>query len=210
MPGRPRKLSESKQAEVCALIRAGCTMAATARYVGCSPLTIQREARRNPEFCEKLRNIRYDVELNPVLTLRDAAINDWRAAAWILERTQPQHYAKRPANSFSPQEVADLLERVCDVIRQETRDAQTSARIKRRVLALAHAKIDRPDDNPFRPQLVARTEPAPSPAAHDTQPISMPPPSKADQNPTQKKPVLICAADLPPSNSRHFTPAHAS
>lgn len=179
MPGRPRKLSESKQAEVCALIRAGCTMAAAARYVGCSVLTIQREARRNPELNEKLRNIRYDVELNPVLTLRDAAINDWRAAAWILERTQPQHYAKRPANSFSPQEVAEPLERVCDIIRQETRNAQQSARIKRRILALAHAKIDRPDDNPFRPQLPARTEDTATPTDGD-QPISTPQPSEAD------------------------------
>lgn len=210
MPGRPRKLSESKQAEVCALIRAGCTMAATARYVGCSPLTIQREARRNPEFNEKLRNIRYDVELNPVLTLRDAAINDWRAAAWILERTQPQHYAKRPANSFSPQEVAELLDRVCDIIRQETRNAQQSARIKRRILALAHAKIDRPDDNPFRPQLVAPTDPAPSTSPIDEPSASTPQPSEADQKSTQKKPVLICAADIPPSNSSNFAHAHAS
>jgi IS30 family transposase len=86
MPGRPRKLSEAKQGEVCALIHSGCTMAAAARDVGRSPLTIQREARRNQEFYEKLRMARYAVELSPVHTLRDAAREDWRAAAWLLER----------------------------------------------------------------------------------------------------------------------------
>lgn len=226
MPGRPRKLSESKQNEVCALIHAGCTLAAAARYVDCSVLTLQREARRNPDFYEKLRKARYSNELSPIRTLRDAAAHDWRAAAWVLERTQPQHYSKRAANSFSPQEVAELLDRVCDIIRHETRDAQKSARIKRRVLALAHAKVDRPEDNPFRRQL-APPNPVETPAAADLpaassadpdsnvaavsdEPNSMPPLSQTDRNATQKKPVLICAADIPLRDSSHFAPAHAS
>jgi hypothetical protein len=229
MAGRPRKLSTDKQGEICALLHSGCTLAAAARYVDCSVLTIQREAGRNQEFCEKLRLARYSAELTPIHTLRNAAREDWRVAAWLLERTQPHNYAQRAASAFSPQEVAELLERVCEVIRQETRDAQQSARIKRRVMAIARSRIAHQDDNPFRPQLPApdarpEAEPratenvtidAPTTAATSTfanrhDPISMPHASEAPQNATRKHPNLICAADIPPSNSRHFARANAS
>jgi hypothetical protein len=229
MAGRPRKLSTDKQGEICALLHSGCTLAAAARYVDCSVLTIQREAGRNEEFREKLRLARYSAELTPIHTLRNAAREDWRAAAWLLERTQPHNYAQRAATAFSPQEVAELLERVCEIIRQETRDAQQSARIKRRVMAIARSRIAHQDDNPFRPQLPAPTTQAEtelttsasatsetvrcstaSPSSSIQQPITSIQPSEAHQNATRKHPNLICVADIPPSNSRHFARANAS
>jgi hypothetical protein len=232
---RPRKLCETKQYEVCALIHSGCTLAAAARYVGCSPLTIQREAHRNQEFHDKLRKAQLNTEITPVRTLRDAAVSDWRAAAWILERTQPQQYAKRTAGSFSPQEVAELLDRVCDIVRQEVRDAQKAARIKRRVLVLARTQTIRQEDSPFKTRLPAATSPtdsAPATPSDATAAAPCPPPvpatnihrparnierselndapSKCNHNSTDTKPVLICAADALREKSRPVAPAHSS
>lgn len=44
-----------KRAEVCVLVSAGCGIERAARYVGCNPSTIRREAIRNRDFHEQLR-----------------------------------------------------------------------------------------------------------------------------------------------------------
>jgi hypothetical protein len=216
---RPRILTEAKKLEICTLVHAGSTLAAAARYVGCSVLTIQREARRNPEFREKLRRKRMSAEMSPIQTLHLAASANWRAAAWLLERTQPQHYAKRTARSFSPAEMAELLDRVCHIIRQEIRDAKQRARIERRVLALCRINVLRKDDAPSNSRLpapsstptsLAQAESATPCGTASEHPASSGVPSETNQNATEKEPVLICLADVPPHNSRQFAPAYAS
>jgi hypothetical protein len=141
MLGRPRILCETRQREFCVLISVGCTLEAAASYVDCSPITIRREARRNPEFQEKLRAARANAELSPIRTMCVAANSYWRAAAWLLERTQPQRYARRAPNTFTQQEVVELLGRVCDIVRRETRDQERYDRIQRCVKALAQKTV---------------------------------------------------------------------
>jgi len=215
MAGRPRVLCEAKLGEICALVSAGSSIEAAARYVSCSVLTIRREARRNRQFHESLRRSRISAELNPIQMMRSAATSEWRAAAWLLERTQPQRFAKRPPNSFSQEEVVELLGRVCDVIRQETRDAEKFARIKRRVVALAPKSI-RLRNEPFRTQLAPPPSQAEAehelPASVAAQAPSSPAATSpsTDQNVTDMDPILICVADLPPGNSRSFSTTHGS
>jgi hypothetical protein len=55
-PGRHRALDEAKRRQVCAQVAAGSGLASAARYVGCSERTVFREAERNPEFKEQLRD----------------------------------------------------------------------------------------------------------------------------------------------------------
>lgn len=152
---RPRILDTQKQQDLCKLIHIGFNLAAAAKYVGCSVLTIRREAQRDPQFGGKLRQAQFAQDANPVRTLSIAAGHDWRAAAWLLERTQPQVYARRPANFFSPQDVAELLDRVCVCVAQETKDPHVSARVKRRALTIANSRLAEQLGNPFRAQLAS-------------------------------------------------------
>ncbi len=95
--GRERILDEGKLREVCALLSAGCSLQAAAHYVQCAPNTIRREAARNPDFGRRFREARLQAQLSPLQAMRTAAASHWRAAAWMLERGDPDHFARRPS-----------------------------------------------------------------------------------------------------------------
>src|SRR5262245_29482786 len=95
MGGRPRALDDVKRREVCALISAGCTFEAAARSIGCNAVTIRREAAGNREFKGELRRAELAAQSLPLQAMRKAAGTHWRAAAWLLERTQPQTFGLR-------------------------------------------------------------------------------------------------------------------
>jgi hypothetical protein len=218
---RPRILCQQKKDDLFAMLFNGSTLAAAAKHVGCSVLTVRREARRNPQFAETLRRAEMVNDLNPVKTLRRAATSDWRAAAWLLERTQPQQYARRGPNTFSPDDVAELLDRVCEAIGEETGDAQVSKRIRRRALAMARSKSLHHEGRPFRSQLLAADTPQqqapPEPEevaiASDAQELSGDQPSNDNPYgcaPYRGVPGLYRLSDIPPRESTFHSPAHAS
>jgi tRNA-dihydrouridine synthase len=124
--GRPPVLDETKCCEICAMISVGCTIQAAARYVGCSRNTIRREAARNPQFGEQLRRAEMQARIQPVRTLQDAAGRDWRAAAWLLERSQPDEYARTAANVVRLETVHDLMARCLALINEEFADSPES------------------------------------------------------------------------------------
>ena len=212
MRGRQRILCEAKQREICAMVAAGCTVEAAARYVCCSTITIRREARRNAQFHELLRQASVSAQLSPVQTMREAAAQNWRAAAWLLERTEPHRYGKRAPHTFCEAEVVDLLGRVCDAVRQETRDKSTFARIKRRVTAIAHSTL-RQTTNLSRHDVLAKLD-SPTPPANSTPQVADPTNGVdahvTDQNVTNKEPILIRVSDIPLGNSSSSRRADAT
>jgi hypothetical protein len=217
---RPRKLCEIKQRDLCALISSGCTLPVAARHVGCSVFTIRREARRNPRFQERLRLSQLTTELTPVTTLRRAASTAWRAAAWLLQRTQPQNYARRSADAFGHHDLAELIERICDCIRDETHDSRQFARCERRInvevravmrkfmlpaaaetsvpLALESESPLESNDQSAAPS----TEMVCPSADNDFPPTDITPGAELEQNEAKPRPYLIRASDIPYGESR--------
>jgi hypothetical protein len=123
MPGRHQFLDDAKCREICALVSFGCTLQSAAKHVGCSRATVHREACRNPEFAEQLRCAERDSHLRPVRTLSQAACDNWRAAAWLLERTCPEEYARKPANLVRIETVQEMVARFLEVIEAELSDS---------------------------------------------------------------------------------------
>jgi hypothetical protein len=119
MGGRPRALDDAKRREVCALISTGCGIDGAARYVGCSPITIRREALRNPEFHEQLREAELSAQMAPLQAMRNAASTHWRAAAWFLERTQPLTFAPRRPLTLTVEEASFYLDRLMEIFFEE-------------------------------------------------------------------------------------------
>jgi tRNA-dihydrouridine synthase len=119
MSGRHRTLDDVKQGQICALVAVGCSLTSAANYVGCDRGTVRREAARNPEFAKQVRRAESKAELQPLETMRDAAAKDWRAAAWLLERTKPEQYARTSSNLVRIETVHDLVARCLEVIAEE-------------------------------------------------------------------------------------------
>ncbi|NOY29461.1 MAG: helix-turn-helix domain-containing protein [Planctomycetes bacterium] len=156
--GRPRALDEFKRREIAALLAAGSGIADAARYVGCSARTIRREALRNEDFHDTLRKAELSSQLEPLRTLRKAASSNWRAAAWLLERINPDRFAKHDARSIRIDELDSIVGQLVEMIAGEIEDPNTRVRVYRRLLAATHEitkeshDLDRPRRDPKRAQ----------------------------------------------------------
>ena len=106
-----RILDDVKQREVLAILSMGCSQSMAAKYVGCSPQTIRREAARDPKFAKKLRQAKCNAELGLIKNIRKAANKEqyWRAAAWALERCFPEKYARRGPDVITSEQLAQIM-----------------------------------------------------------------------------------------------------
>jgi hypothetical protein len=107
--GRPRELTRPKRDELLHRIGQGASLAQAAKIVGVSLRTVQREAKTDDEFHHDLAIAQDDAPVDPERQLNRAARAHWRAAAWMLERSDPDRYGKRPAKSCSHEKLRDMI-----------------------------------------------------------------------------------------------------
>jgi hypothetical protein len=133
--GRPRILDETKRREICAQVAAGESLPGAARYVGCSVRTIRRERERNEPFDQELREAESAARMEPVKAMRQAMHAHWRAAAWMLERTQPEVYGRNQKSGMGRRELQALSRDILDIIRQEVLDPLVYDQLEKRIRA---------------------------------------------------------------------------
>jgi Helix-turn-helix domain len=168
--GRPRKLDEISQREICALLSAGCGINEAAKYVGCAASTISREATRNPAFDVALRQAYLAAELAPLNAMRRAAANHWRAAAWLLERTNPQRFAKQNPKLLKPEQLEYIIRMFADIFDDEVADPEARERFQQRIEKMM-ADCDR--------EVVAARDPLPKNRRYPRRATSANPPTTA-------------------------------
>lgn len=132
--GRPRTLDEAKRREVSAFVAAGASLRQAAEYVGCSVDTIKREQKRNEEFDQEMRRANARAQLAPLQAMRQAVQSHWRAAAWMLERSDPQHFG-RQKEQFGAKELRALRRDLIDIFAEEIERPTVRDRVVRRVKA---------------------------------------------------------------------------
>jgi hypothetical protein len=140
-PGRPRSLTLEKQKELLAHVAHGGTVEEAAHIVGVSLRTVQREAKGNEFFDHDLKLAQHSAEADPEKLMHRAARAHWRAAAWLLERSDPDRYGKRPPNSCSPENLYDialwLVETALESVPPEHREL-----LHRRMKTVADTALD--------------------------------------------------------------------
>ena len=93
--GRPLILDELKKAQICAMLAAGGTREAAARYVGCCAKTIRNAAAADRRFSKQLERAQAQAELHALENMQARAQSSWRAAAWMLQTLNPLRYDRR-------------------------------------------------------------------------------------------------------------------
>ena len=131
--GRKRILDGYKRREILAILAVGGSREIAAKYVGCSPQTIQNTADRDSTFAESLRKKEHNAEINYLENIRKAAQNErhWRAAAWALERIRPERYVRRGPDVITINQLGDLLTQFTQAVAEEVPERYRKRVIKR-------------------------------------------------------------------------------
>ena len=100
--GRPAKLTDAVQDKIVSAIRAGNYAETAAAYAGIAKTTYYRWMQqgedgrpRYREFRDAIRAAESEAEVYAATVLRKAMPDDWKAAAWYLERKFQDRWGKR-------------------------------------------------------------------------------------------------------------------
>ena len=97
MPGgRPSKFTPELAYTICVHVRYGCPLEMAAAAEGVSAETVRRWRQRYPAFAAQVEQARASCTVQLLSCLNKAALGgNWKAAAWLLERTSPASYGPR-------------------------------------------------------------------------------------------------------------------
>ena len=139
--GRPPLLDDGKKREILAILAVGGSRRTAAGYVGCAVSTIQSTACRDAEFGRAIRHAEHQSELAYLKNIQTAAKKEqhWRAAAWALERKNPNEYGRRKPDVLTPEQVKSVLAQLAEIVLSEVPVASFRKRVLKRLDALCTA-----------------------------------------------------------------------
>jgi hypothetical protein len=106
--GSSRIMTPARRAKLCELIAESHTIEEASEAIGVSIRTVQRERKRDEDFDHEVL-LALQKTPDPLKLMEQAARTHWRAAAWLLERRNPEQYARKPVNATSAKKVATAL-----------------------------------------------------------------------------------------------------
>lgn len=124
-------LTRKQKDEILAIITIGGSRQTAARYAGCTPGQIQSCARSDTEFATQLRHAQEQAEITSLRHLSEAAKQEryWKAAAWILERKNPEEFRLRPPNVLTPAQLRGVVVKLAEMITSEVKSPTSRKRI---------------------------------------------------------------------------------
>jgi hypothetical protein len=149
--GRKPILDDVKRREIVAILSVGGTRRMASLYVGCSTSTIQAAALRDPDFAESLRRAEQQAQIAPLRRILEAAQDpkQWRAAAWLLERKNPEEFAARRPNVVPLEKLGALVADLVEAVTVDLPDRYRKSVVKR-AMTLAQT-LGRQGDPPPAP-----------------------------------------------------------
>jgi hypothetical protein len=120
-PGRTPVLDLAKRQTIIAMLANGSSRRVAAAYVGCATSTITRTAARDPDFQAAIRRAEQNSEIRALRCLSRAAESEryWRAAAWLLERKNPEDFAARQPTIFTEEQVKQVFARLAIIVTED-------------------------------------------------------------------------------------------
>lgn len=95
----PDKCTKELIEEIARLKEHGLTEKAICECVGISQATLcnwknNPKTKNHFELIERLKKAQKEHRISLIKRIEEGSVNDWRAAAWLLERTYPEEFAK--------------------------------------------------------------------------------------------------------------------
>ena len=117
--GKP-VLDDFKKGLIINMVTEGSSQRSAAGAVGCAPSTITRTAKRDRQFGLDLLQAHELLKMRALRTMNRVADQDkhWRAAAWLLERLEPDRFALRKPFQFTLDQMKDMFKQVCKAFSQ--------------------------------------------------------------------------------------------
>ncbi len=114
-------LDEIKKEKILAIVAVGCGRRTAAAYVGCAPSVIAREMEKDTTFAAEMQRHESNVEIGFVRDIQDAAkkAQYWRAAAWWLERRNPEDFGPKKQGAVTVAQLQGLLSGLAQIIAEE-------------------------------------------------------------------------------------------
>jgi len=134
--GQRKRLTPQERDEVLAILSVGCSRAAAARCVRCTPYILRRELLENPPFAEQVAKAEEGLELFYLSRIRSASLKEqhWRAAAWVLERRLPDRYGTKKPKNWTAEKVQTFMTSCLQIIADELPDEALRMKILNRLI----------------------------------------------------------------------------
>lgn len=138
------RLTAEQKREATLIAAVGCDRETAAKYVGCSPASLDEALRDDADFAKEMRRAEAGCELAHMRNVQQAARDEryWRASVWWLERLAPERYARRDADTLSRREVARFLAAVAAAIADVVRHEDDRHRVLEKLSDLAEVFTD--------------------------------------------------------------------
>ena len=133
--GRNPVLDTAKRNRIIAMLVNGSSRRMAAAYVGCAPSTITRTILRDPQFAMEISQAEQTSEIQALRAIRKAYQEPryWRAAAWLLERRNPNDFTVRKPNILTEEAAKDAIDVFIKVAMEEVTDRKQYRRMMERV-----------------------------------------------------------------------------
>ena len=123
---RRRIMDPAKKVKFSQLVRESHSLEEAAEWLDVSIRTVQRERKRDEDFDHEVR-LALQATPDPLRLMENAARTHWRAAAWLLERTRPEQFARKPANTARDYQVEAALGMLLEAALAATAPAERAA-----------------------------------------------------------------------------------
>lgn len=87
-------VNSATQAQLETVLSSGATVKDACAYVGITTETFYQWCNKYPDFSDTMQKARATAKVASVAVIRQAAKSNWQAAAWFLERSDPESWGR--------------------------------------------------------------------------------------------------------------------
>ena len=142
------RVSDSQKRGIVAGISVGLSRLSACKYANITVFDLESAMKSDIDFFRAVRRAEEEAEIFYLQRIRTAASQkdqNWRAAAWWLERSRPDRYGRTKPDAITEEQLQTFLMQVLDIIAASVQDADLSASILDKISGVLQSVRYRPE-----------------------------------------------------------------